>query len=402
MICRFNRVTAGLVVIFCQVYSPALAAQAGEAESNSPTSIGALQVERLERLLERYGVLAAAGGWPTLPHGPTIEPGFSGPRVELLRQRLLLSGDLLEGVTSDSTPEYDQALQDAVRRFQLRHGLKVDALVGPATLRALNISIDQRIAQVRVNLERMRGLSASLVGDLLLVNVAAFNARVVRNGEITWETKIIVGEVDNETPEFQSALRQVVFNPTWTVPFSIATKEMLPKMKQDPDFFVTGGYRLYDRDGNRTNPAEVEWGSFSRNNFPFTLVQQPGPANQLGQIKFTMPNEYSVCMHDTPAKSLFSQAARAFSHGCIRVEDPVGFAEVLLGNKGWTRDMINSQIHSGETRSVALAVPLPIYVVYLTAEVDDAGTVYFYEDIYARDARVLKGLHRSSQSNQFQ
>ena len=399
MIHKFIAVTAGLALISWQLDSSVVAARAGEAESNSPISISALQVERLERLLERYIALAAAGGWPRLPGGPTIEPGSSDPRVEILRQRLALSGDLPEGDIFDSAPEYDQALQRAVRRFQLRHGLEVDALVGPATLRTLNVSVTQRIAQVRVNLERLRALSDIRVDGFLLVNVAAYKAYVVRNGEIVWETKIIVGEVGTETPEFQSALRQVVFNPTWTVPFSIATKEMLPEIQRDPDFFVRGRYRLYDRDGHRTDPTEVDWSVVSRNNFPFTLVQQPGPANQLGQIKFTIPNEYSICMHDTPAKSLFAETARAFSHGCIRVEDPIGFAEVLLGSEGWTTEMIDSQIESGATRSITLAAPLPIYVLYWTAEIDDAGTVYFYEDIYERDARILRGLDRSYRSN---
>ena len=230
--------------------------------------------------------------------------------------------------------------------------------------------------------------------NLLIVNTAAFKAFVVRGGEIAWTTKVIVGEIEDETPDIRSQLEYVVLNPSWSVPYSITTEEMLPKIKEDPAFFSKGGYELYGRDGEPVNPAETDWSTVSARNFPFTLVQRPGPGNQLGQIKFMFPNEYSVCMHDTPAKALFESAARAFSHGCIRVDKPRALAELVLDSEGWTREAIESQIASGETKAVRLSEPLPLHVLYWTAEVSDSGRIHFYPDLYQRDAKALKALRR--------
>ncbi len=364
-------------------------------------SVFRAQVQGLQGELQRHRALADAGGWPKVPDGPTIRPDTEDPRVATLARRLAISGDLPDGDTAVSTSDYTETLQNAVRRFQVRHGLEADGLVGRATLRALNVSIEQRIDQIRVNRERVRRLSDSQSDELVLVNIAAFKAYVIRSGKIVWLTKVIVGEKDDETPEFRSTLKQIVFNPTWTVPRSIAGEEMLPKIKEDPGFFDKGKYQLLDRDGNRIDPSGVEWSAYDIRNFPFTLVQQPGPANQLGQIKFMFPNEYSVCMHDTPAKALFARAARAFSHGCIRVDEPLGFAEVILGSEGWTREQIDSQIESEETTTVDLTEPLPVFVVYWTAEVDDVGVIHFYDDIYERDATLLRALNRRRRSKGF-
>jgi len=392
-------VAASLVLLPCQTY---LAADSGEQEDVvTVASASALfsQFERLQAELQRHRALADTGGWPKVPEGPTIRPQSNDPRLELLARRLAASGDLAKDDISFSSSKYNETLQDAVRRFQIRHGLEVDGLVGRATLRALNVSIEQRIDQIHVNLERARRLPGGQSEDLVLVNIAVFEAYVVRDGETVRTTKLIVGDMEDETPEFRSELKYIVFNPTWSVPHSIASEEMLPKIKQDPGFFTKGGYQLYDGDGNRVNPAGVEWSLISVGSFPYKLVQQPGPENQLGQIKFMLPNEYSVCMHDTPAKSLFAKAARAFSHGCLRVEDPLAFAEVILGSEGWTREQINSQVGSGETRTVVLSEPLPVYVLYWTAEVDDKGTIHFYDDIYGRDAKVLRTLDRPLRSD---
>lgn len=352
------------------------------------------QSQRLRTELERHRALADAGGWPKVPHGPTIHPNAADSRLETLVRRLVISGDLPDQDAFYSTADYNETLQVAVRRFQKRHGLDVDALVGRATLRALNVSVEMRIDQIRANLERAHRLLDYQNDDHVLVNIAAFKAYVIRSGKIVWTTKVIVGEEENKTPEFQSMLKHVVFNPTWTVPHSIASEELLLKIKEDPGFFDKGKYQLFDRDGNQIDPSSVDWSAIGVGTFPFTLVQQPGPANQLGQIKFMFPNEYSVCMHDTPAKSLFVKAARAFSHGCIRVDEPLGFAAVILADEGWTSEQIDAQIESEETRTVVLSEALPVLVSYWTAEVDDLGTIYFYDDIYERDAALLKILER--------
>ncbi|MBT8102955.1 MAG: L,D-transpeptidase family protein [Gammaproteobacteria bacterium] len=351
-----------------------------------------VQVERLQEALQRHRDLAASGGWPAVPAGPTIRQGSDDSRLGVLATRLAASGDLAGDEIVSSY--YDEALQDAVRRFQARHGLDADGLVGRATLRALNVPVERRIDQIRVNLERVRSLSDIDEQHFVLVNITAFKATIIRDGKALWTTKVIVGEEEDRTPELRSELRSVVFNPTWSVPHSIASEELLPNIKQDPGFFSNGGYELYDRDGNRVDPADVDWDVYSTNNFPFRLVQRPGPQNQLGRIKFMIPNPYSICMHDTPARELFASANRALSHGCIRVDDPLAFAELVLGSEGWTRAQIESQIDSGHTKSIALKGPLPVHVVYWTAEVDDNGVIHFYDDIYARDDEFLEELGR--------
>ena len=350
--------------------------------------------QRLKTALQLHRVLAADGSWPEVPSGPTIRPGSDDPRLATLARWLAISGDLVDDQAWAESSGYDTVLQTAVRRFQARHGLEVDALVGQATLRALNVSVEQRINQIRLNLERARWRFNAGAKDFILVNIAGFKAYVVRDGKIVWTTKVIVGDTENKTPVFSAALKHVVINPDWTVPYKIASEELLPDIKQDPDFLTKGNYQLFDRDGGVVDPSSVDWSSIRIGNFPFTLVQQPCSANQLGRIKFIFPNEYSVYMHDTPGKFLFTKATRAFSHGCIRVDEPLGLAEAVLDGEGWTREQIESQIESEETRIVNLSEPLPVFVFYWTAEVDDQGLINFYDDIYERDATVLESLDR--------
>ena len=199
-------------------------------------------------------------------------------------------------------------------------------------------------------------------------------------------TRVVVGETDTQTPLFEAPLKFVVLNPTWTVPRKIASEELLPKIRNDVSYLLRNGFDVVVRNGNAIDPADVDWASLHKNNFPYTLVQRPGPRNELGRIKFLFPNDYGVCMHDTPKKALFARDARAFSHGCVRMQDPVAFAGHLLGPEGWTDEQITAQLDTRETFTIALAEPLPVVLVYLTAEADDDGTVYFYSDIYDRDA----------------
>lgn len=342
-----------------------------------------LQYERLQGALGEYQRIAGDGGWPAVPAGPTIEPDSDDLRVATLAGRLAVSGDLVDDPSAFVT--YDEVLQAAVLRFQSRHGLEQDALVGRKTLAALNVPVEQRIRQVRLNMERLKALADAEPRDFVLVNVPAFEAYLVRDGELLARTGVIVGETEQQTPLFQASMQYVVINPTWNVPYSIASEELLPKIQKDLGFLRRGSYSVFDPDGNPVDPASVDWQSLHQNRFPLTLVQQPGPVNELGRIKFKFPNKYGVCMHDTPGKHLFAYDTRAFSHGCIRVEQPFGFAAALLDADGWTRERLDEQLHSGETHTILLSEPLPVIVTYLTAVVDDGGTVHFYRDIYDRD-----------------
>jgi murein L,D-transpeptidase YcbB/YkuD len=340
--------------------------------------------------LQRYRLLEKQGGWPVLPEGPTVLPGARDSRLAVLARRLALSGDLDGGLGAVS--QYDAVLQTAVRRFQSRHGLEPDAEIGPATLSALNVFAAQRVDQIRLNLERARWAFDESKDSYVLVNIPAFRADIVRDGQTSWSANVVVGEREEQTPVLRSELRYVVFNPTWTVPYSIATEELLPRIQSDSNFLERDGYEILDRAGSRVDPDTIDWSALTSDHFPYTLVQQPGSANQLGQIKFVFPNDYSLCIHDTPAKGLFAEAERAFSHGCVRLERPLDFAEQILGEQGWTRAAIDGEIQTAQTRAVSLPEPLPVSLVYWTTEVDDFGVVHFYPDIYEQDAALLAAL----------
>ena len=380
-----------LVLISWQAWPPAVM---GMQEVISPENNRDARSGRLQVQLQRHRDMAAAGGWPVVPEGPTIRPGANDPRLAILARRLTVTGDFSEMEISVPTSNYNEALQEAVRRFQARHGLETDALVGARTLRVLNVPVEQRIDQIRLNLERIHHVLDDRRNDHVLVNIPGFKAHIVQDRKTVWSTKVIVGETEDQTPEFNASLKYVVFNPTWTVPRSIAIEEMLPKIKLDPGYLDKGKYHLFDSESNEIAPSDVDWSALTEDNFPYTLVQRPGPWNELGQIKFMFPNEYSVCMHDTPRKALFAQAERTLSHGCVRVDEPLEFAEVLLRSEGWSREQIDDRIDSAETSTVVLSAPFPILLVYWTAEVDELGIMHFYEDIYDRDAAELKALAR--------
>ncbi|MDJ0698789.1 MAG: L,D-transpeptidase family protein [Woeseiaceae bacterium] len=348
--------------------------------------------DRLRAQLARYRTIAADGGWPELPGGPTIRPGSDDPRIEILARRLAISGDLADAESRVESGIYDPLLEVAVRRFQARHGLDDDGLVGRATLRALNVTAEQRIEQIRVNLDRARWGLDRRTDDLIVIDVAGFKMHVIRDQETTMTKRVIVGEVEERTPLFQSRLEHIVFNPAWSVPYSIASEEILPRIKEDPGYLARGRYQLIDGDGNVIDASAVDWSKIHSRNLPFTVVQQPGPANQLGLVKFLLPNEFSVCMHDTNDRSTFARAGRALSHGCIRVEEPLDLAAQLLGRDGWTRARIDNVIASGKTRTVALEQALPVVILYRTAEANDRGEMHFYGDIYERDPVVLEAL----------
>ena len=347
---------------------------------------------RLRDQLRMHREIAAAGSWPTVPDGPTLRPGTRDDRLQELASRLAASGDLGVSWQPADITVYDETLQAAVRHFQERHGLDTDAIVGKRTLEALNVPVERRIDQIRLSLERARWVAHNLEPDFVLVNVAGFVAYLVRDGELAWSTRVVVGRTVTKTPLFRATMKYVVFNPDWTVPWSIATKEILPAIRNDPAYLARNHYEIRNRDGNAVDPLTVDWSTITERNFPFTVVQLPGPWNALGRVKFMFPNEHAIYLHDTPSRSLFDRAERAFSHGCIRVQEPLDFAERLLGRDGWTRERIDAQIASGDTKTVLLSETLPVLLLYWTAEVDPDGHIHFYNDVYERDAAVLDAL----------
>jgi murein L,D-transpeptidase YcbB/YkuD len=347
---------------------------------------------RLRAALAEYRELASAGGWPTVAEGETLRRGASDARVPLLAERLALTGDIADATPYANSNVYDVALEAGVSRFQARHGLDNDGVLGPATLRAMNVPVEDRIMQLRINLERARWVFDDVTEDFIIVNIAAFKAYVVRNTEIVWQTAVQVGRTYHQTPVFRDEMKYVVFNPTWTVPYSIATKEMLPRIKNDPDYFETRDFDIKDKSGEIVPADSIDWSQLSRGNFPYTFVQRPGPRNALGRVKFIFPNKYAIYLHDTPSKALFDQPERAFSHGCVRVENPFELAEELLGSEDWDQEKIQATLDSLETTTVYLPEPLPVLLLYWTAEIGPDNDVRFYTDVYERDGRIATAL----------
>lgn len=345
----------------------------------------------LRDALETLRRIEAEGGWEAVPDGPTLKPGMSDARVPQIARRLAISNDIAETPSSGGN-DYSDEVAEGVRTFQRRHGLDADGVLGPATLAELNVPVEKKIDQLRVNLERARWVSGGLERDFVVVNIAGFRAYLVNDGKFVWETRVQVGKPYHQTPVFRDEMAYIVINPTWTVPYSIATKEMLPRIQRDPDYFKTRTFDVRTRDGQNVDPETIDWSQLSRGNFPYTLVQRPGPTNALGRVKFIFPNQYSVYLHDTPSKSLFGRSERAFSHGCIRTENPFDLAELLLASAGWDRERIDAQVDSLEMKTVHLAEPLPVLLLYLTTDIGPNGEYMFYKDIYERDQKILTAL----------
>jgi murein L,D-transpeptidase YcbB/YkuD len=353
------------------------------------------EVRRLAAALDDLQRTADTGGWPLVPAGEPLRPGDASVRVPELRDRLLATGDLPEPGVLSADPFYGPELVAAVLHFQRRHGLADDGVVGTRTLAALNVPVERRIDQVRVNLERWRWLPADLGEHHLRVNIAGFELDEVQSGWITYSARVIVGRQYTKTPVFSSEITHLVLNPYWSVPSGIARREILPAVKKDPSYLAREGFDVLAAGGPAVpiDPATIDWSELSAARLPYVFRQRPGPGNSLGRIKFVFPNPYDVYLHDTPARSLFEREVRAFSHGCIRLQNPLELADRLLaGDPAWTPERLRAEIASGRKQSVRLPAPLPIHVVYFTAWVDGAGTLHFRNDVYGRDAAVLDAL----------
>ena len=358
------------------------------------------EYRRLQAALADFRARSAQGGWGTVPDGPTLDPGASEPRVASLRARLRASGDpeeaRLAGTMSAAPEVYDDPLQAAVIRFQERHGLEPDGRVGPKTVAALNVPIEERIRQMILNLERRRWMPDDRGRRYVFVNLADFELKVADGPKTVLDTRVVVGAPYHRTPVFSAEMTYIEINPYWNVPSSIARNELLPKIQEDTDYLEANGFDLLSdwSDGAvAIDPRAIDWQQLSAENFAYRIRQRPGPGNALGHIKFMFPNKFNVYLHDTPARALFDKVERSFSHGCIRVEGPNEFGAVVLADQdGWSLDRIEAAIKSGERMIVTLERPLPVHVAYLTAWVNKDGTVHFRNDVYGRDAILANAL----------
>jgi len=348
--------------------------------------------EHLRTGLAEYRQLAEAGGWQPVPAGPALKPGMQDARVVALRERLRVTGELdADFPLSDL---FDEELEAAVKRFQQRHRLNDDAVVGKGTLDALNVSAEQRVDQLRVNLERARWILHDIKGEMIVADIAGFEVFELEDGNITWRTRAQVGKSYRKTPVFKSKISHMEINPTWTVPPTILRKDILPKTKKDPGYLAARNIRVLDQQGRTVDPASVDWSRYPKERFPYILRQDPGPKNALGRIKFMFPNPHLVYIHDTPSRSLFDKDQRTFSSGCIRIQKPLELAERLLADpQRWDQAAIQKVLDSEKTTRVNLPKPVPVALMYWTAVTGPDGTVFFKTDPYDRDAAVLAALN---------
>ncbi len=349
----------------------------------------------LVKALARYRAIAAAGGWPAIPAGPVIKPGKTDPRIRLLRRRLTASGDFHPRRGRHYGDTLDSALTRAVKRFQARHGLDRDGIVGPATLAALDVPARTRLASIALNLERRRAARRNLGTTFVAVNIPDQRLELVQDGTRTLSMRVVVGRPDHQTPIMATAMSAVIINPNWTVPPSIANREILPKLKKDPNYLVENDMYIvgaFPEGSPQSQGIGIDWSQYATH-IPYRLRQRPGPDNALGRIKFHLIDNEAIYMHDTPERALFTQPVRAFSHGCVRLQKPLLMAERLLGDQ-WT-DRLQALLAKKALRTLHLAHPVPVYFLYWTAWADPDGTVEFRNDIYGLDAHLATALSRN-------
>lgn len=328
----------------------------------------------LKDQLAVYTAIQKNGGWPVIESKKKLyKKGTTAPEIIAIKKRLHLTGDI---TSADTTSAFDTTLENGVRHFQLRHGLKTDGIINETTLKEMNVPVMHRIQQLLINMDRMRWLPSQPEGNLVVVNIPEFMLHVMEGKQKVFDMNVVVGKDGHDTRIFTGNLNQVVFSPYWNVPPSIVKKEIMPAMEKNPGYLQKENMEITgEEDG-------------------LPVVRQlPGGQNALGKVKFLFPNSFNIYFHDTPSKSLFASDKRAFSHGCIRLSDPKKMAEYLLRNDPqWPPSKIEAAMNSGEEKFVKLKKPVPVIIAYYTAWVDENGLLNFREDIYGHDASLYQKM----------
>jgi len=363
-----------------------------------PTSV---QYQQLMAAAVRYQKIVDRGSWKKIPETSKLRIGDKHPDISLIRNRLAIENRSIE--IPDSWPDpvslsiqsniYDKQLEQTVKQFQRHHSLYPDGIIGPATLRAMNISAEERLQQITINLERLRWLPDDLGKRYIMVNLANYRLRAIEDDQVKLDMRVIVGKKKRSTPSFSSQMTHVVLNPRWYVPNKLARKDLLPKQQQNPDYFDHLNIRVFgNENGKRTeiNPDSIDWHSVSNQHFPYSLVQDPGKSNALGRIKFILPNPWRIYLHDTPSKNLFNQSKRTFSSGCIRVEDPFALAGFSLKGINVQQTLLD-YAGSNESHSTKLDQPLSVYAIYATVWLK-GDELIFSPDNYKRDFKMAQYL----------
>ncbi|UVL42419.1 L,D-transpeptidase family protein [Pseudomonas sp. B21-040] len=345
----------------------------------------------LRQALAQLRGIRDRGGWPKVAVDHSLKPGMDEPAVAQLRARMVAAGFLDPRLIRGT--KYDGAVTAAVKKYQTEQYLGADGVAGATTLAALNVPVDARIDQVRVNLERARWLLYKLQGTFVIVDIAGYKVAMYRDGKPIWRSRVQVGKAARNTPIFQAQITYITFNPTWTVPPTILKEDVLPKIQANPGYLAANRMRVLDREGNVLDPSSVDWS----NARGLTLRQDSGPDSSLGQVVIRFPNDYAIYLHDTPHRELFAKTVRATSSGCIRVENPLQLVELLFNDPvKWNSAGIQKQLANGKTENVMLPVKVPVLLAYWTVDLESDGRVAFKPDVYGYDAPVLQALNRPS------
>jgi L,D-transpeptidase YcbB len=374
--------------------TPAKPATASTPESRSAAALALSDEPTFDEGTERrikeaalsYGDMAVRGGWPTIPAEARFAIGTPGPHDELLRRRLIISGDL---DPERASGPYDDMLADSVKAFQRRHGLAPTGTVTPRTLTALNVSVQKRVRQLEASLERLANMDFAFGPRYVVVNLPATFAEAVENDTVVRRYRVIVGKTEKPSPTLTAEITSVNLNPTWTVPPSIAKTEISTHMRKDPGYLARMHMEVLDAHDAPIDPRSVDWSDTRTPNF--TVRQQPGDFNALGKLKIDMPNPYSVYMHDTNQRNLFNDDYRFDSHGCSRVDNVRDLAAWLLKDvPPWNRAAIDAEIATGRQHDIPLPKKVPVAWIYLTAWMTKDQTVQFRNDIYDQDEQLLE------------
>lgn len=346
---------------------------------------------KLKTALARYRSIAAMGGWQLLPDGEKLKKGMREDRVHYLRQRLAVSGDLPSTEIKDNG--FDADLETAVIQFQRRHGLDPDGIVGKKTIAALNVPVEKRIDQIRANLERARWSLHALKGRYVLVDMAGFRLFFYDKDSVVWTSRVQVDAAFEMTPVFRDEISYIEFNPSRIIPPTSFSNNILPEIKKDPGYLAKHNIKIFDQRGRSIKSDSIDWSLYPGQKFPYLLRQAQGPGNTLGPVKFMFPNPHKLCIHAALPQKPFPAETGASGSNCIRVENPLKLAELLLNDpQKWGRDNLKTLITARKTKAVYLENPVPVLLLYWTVDVDNNGIVYFKKDIYDRDKAVIKGL----------
>ena len=357
----------------------------------SVPTVSAATAQTTEQAVERYAGIVGRGGWPQIPTVSTLRLGDRHPSVAPLRVRLAASGDI--DPNAAGTDVYDSYVETAIRRFQARHGQTIDGVIHAETLAALNVPAPTRLTQLKVNVTRLKALGANLGPRYVLANIPAARIEAIEDGVAVSRHTAVVGKPDRPSPEINSKIVQINFNPYWTVPPSIVQKDLIPKMQDQPDYLTKNHIRIFDSRQRELQPSEINW--YSEDATHYSFKQDPGSLNSLGSIRINFPSAYGVYMHDTPLKNLFGDDFRFHSSGCMRVQNVRQLVAWLLeGTRGWSLEEIDRVIKSGDRKDAQLTKPVPLHWVYVTAWSGADGVVQFREDIYGKDG--LTGAQATS------